>query len=249
MENITIIIISILIIISISSYLLFVFMYILGIYIFKIINKIKIIGKENIPHNSKNILYVSNHLTFIDSLLIGIGLVNVWDLFFSQKSIPWNAPDHTNFYGNKFGAIFMRLLKNVPVKRENNTLVNSIIEEFVKVLKNGNLLLFAEGGRTKNKEGEFIDQCKYGVAKTILTMIQQEPLFMVIPVCLDPKIRNIMPKEIGQKYFKIKSGVRGTMVIGKAIDFSDIICLSLSEKETIEQIKKRVRDEITALKP
>lgn len=206
-------------------------------------------GKENIPHKSKNILYVSNHLTFIDSLLIGIGLVSVWNLFFCQKRIPWNAPDHTNFYGNRVGVIFMRLLKNIPVKRESNTLVNSIIEDFVKVLKNGNLLLFAEGGRTKNKEGEFMDQCKYGVAKTILTMIQQEPLFFVIPVCLDPKIRNIMPKEVGQKYFKIKSGVKGTMVVGKSIDFSNIINLSLSEKEKIEIIKKRVRDEITALKP
>jgi 1-acyl-sn-glycerol-3-phosphate acyltransferase len=224
-------------------------MYILGIYIFKIVNQIEIIGKENIPHNSKHILYVSNHLTFIDSLLIGIGLISVWNIFFSQKRIPWNAPDHANFYGNRLGAIFMRLLKNVPVERENNTLINSIIEDFVKVLKNGSLLLFAEGGRTKNKEGEFMDQCKYGVAKTILTMIQDEPLFKVVPICLDPKIRNIMPKEIGQKYFKIKSGVRGNMIIGKSIDFSDIIDLSLSEKEAIELIKKRVRDEITALKP
>ena len=231
------------------SYFLFIFMYLLGVYVFKVINKIEIKGKENLPRTTK-ILYVSNHLTFIDSLIIGIGVISLKELLFYPSHIPWNAPDFKNFYSKKIGVFFMKLLKNVPVDRRrlnNEEYVEFLIKRYCKILRKSALLLFPEGGRTKNNKGEVMDRCKSGVAMTILRMTKEDPDFVVIPIYLDG-INEIMPREVGQKYSRIKSGKKGKMIIGKLINFSEICDQDIAEKEKIKLIKEKVRDSILALK-
>jgi len=229
------------------SYLLFILMFPLGNYVFKVINKIEIKGKENLPRTIK-ILYISSHRTFIDSLLIGIGLINIKELFFSYRRIPWNAPDKKNFYTNKFGILFMKLLKNIPIDRHRRgeTYTNYIIDSYCKILKKGNLLLFPEGGRTKGETE--MDKCKSGIAKTILLMTQEDADFKVVPIYLGKEIKEIMPKEVGQKYLKIKSGKKGKMIIGEPVDFSEICKLQISENEKIRLIQEKVRSSIVTLK-
>jgi hypothetical protein len=58
----------------------------------------------------------------------------------------------------------------------------------------------------------------------------------------------MMPREIGQKYHKIKVRVHGKMIIGKPISFLDI-CIEGTEEEIIEKIKERGKNAILALKP
>jgi len=225
-------------------------MYLLSIYIFKIINKTEFIGRENLPRTTK-VLFISNHLTFIDSLLIGLGLISLKELFFYYSHIPWNAPDKKNFFTNKLGMPFMKLMKTIPIDRilskRNKKHLESLIDKYCKVLKKNTLLLFPEGGRTKDINS-IMDECKPGVAITILRMTLEDSDFKIIPIFIEG-MDKVMPREIGQSYFKIKSGKKIKMIIGKPVDFSEICNLDLLEKEKIRLIQKKVHDSIVVLKP
>jgi len=228
---------------AILSYFIFWFLWFVNIYIFKIRNRIKIIGQENLPR-AKRVFYVSNHQTLIDSLLIGSNVVSLTDLIFRQCRIPWNAPDKNNFFSHKISKHFIKLMKCVPVQRDlkNLSAINKQIGEFCQILKKDNLLIFFEGTRTRDGS---IGKCRYGPAKTIL---QVRPDY-IIPILL-VGIQPIMPIEIGFKYHKITFGHKGFMIIGPSIDFSDIYNLPLdkySDKEKLEEIAWRVRNKVMEL--
>ena len=133
-------------------YLLVVILYFLVVYVFKIRNKVKIIGRRNLPKNKEKILYLANHETFFDSLIIILAILTPWEIFFKQKYIPWNAPDRINFFSSWKKYLFL-LLKNIPVDRGSKSYdkikeqVNSFLEVFEK---NESLLLFWQGTETRN---------------------------------------------------------------------------------------------------
>lgn len=194
---------------------------------------------------------ISNHCTYFDSWLIRIRLINRWQLFFSQRVIPYDAPDKKNFYSNWVKSYFMYLMKNVSVdrKRMNTHLANRLIDVFCHILeKIGNLILFPEGGRTK-EGNNIMDVFKVGVAKTILRMTMKNNRFKVLPIYLD-NIREMLPPKEGQHYFRTKRKINGQMIIGKAVSFLDIcIRKDISEEDKIKLIIERGRNSILTLKP
>lgn len=208
------------------------FFLLLGFYIFKILNKVKIEGRKNIPRG-RNILFVSNHETLIDSLLIGMGVARWWEPFFRYHRIPWNAPDRKNFFSRPLERILMDLLKTIPVDRgcTKKEVTDETLERFYSVLRSGRLLLFFEGTRTRNGE---IGPTRAGVARTIYFM---RPI--VIPVLLE-NIQPIMPIESGFNFFKIYRKKRGRMIIGKPIVFSDL--------SDLRKIKDEVKISVENLK-
>ncbi|PIT94750.1 hypothetical protein COT98_02210 [Candidatus Falkowbacteria bacterium CG10_big_fil_rev_8_21_14_0_10_39_9] len=221
---------------AILQYLLFWLMYLLGVYIFKIKNRIMFTGKSNLPRKTK-ILYISNHQTLIDSLLIGISLINCRELLLRQKNIPWNAPDRKNFLDHGFAKFFFSLLKNIPTDRNIKTKedMKNQIDGYCQIIKRGwNLLLFFEGTRTRDGS---IGKCKRGAAWTIL---QAKPDF-IIPIRIEG-ISPIMPVQVGFKYGQISSGHHGQVIIGQALSFTDIISSKLSDELKVRQITKRIEE-------
>lgn len=221
---------------AVLQYLLFWLMYFLGIYIFKIKNKITVTGKNNLPRKTK-ILYLSNHQTLIDSLLIGMSIVNRRELLLRQKNIPWNAPDRKNFLDHGFAKFFFSLLKNIPTDRNMKTKedMRNQIDSYCRIIKMGwNLLLFFEGTRTRDGA---IGKCKKGVAWTIL---QAKP-DMIIPIRIEG-ISAIMPVQVGFKYGQISSGHQGQVIIGPALNFADIISSELSDELKVNQICQRIEE-------
>lgn len=101
---------------KVSIYFLRLIMYLIIFLIFRVGNKIEIIGRKNIP-KGKGILFLSNHQTLIDSFLIALGTVTPWDAFFHQEKLAYNLPEIKNFYYNGFLKTFFRALKTVPVSR------------------------------------------------------------------------------------------------------------------------------------
>lgn len=213
----------------ISPLALFFFL-LLGFYIFKILNRVKIEGRKNIP-SGKNILFVSNHVTLIDSLLIGMGVTRWWEVFLCYYKVPWNAPDRKNFFSRPLEKILMDLLKTIPVDRGcvNKEKTDKTLARFYSVLKSGRLLLFFEGTRTRDGQ---IGPTRTGVARTISLM---KPI--VIPVLLE-NIQPIMPIESGFNFFKIYRRNKGRMIIGEPIIFSDLDDL----KKIKEEVKSAVED-------
>ncbi|MGP4071955.1 lysophospholipid acyltransferase family protein [Piscibacillus sp. B03] len=107
--------------------------------IFRLLFKIKVIGKENIPKNGP-VIICSNHISNFDPPVVGI--TSARDIHFMAKEElfekPWLGKLLTNL-----GAF--------PVKRgmrDRNALRNGL-----KLLEEGNALgLFPEGTRSKNGE-------------------------------------------------------------------------------------------------
>lgn len=207
-----------------------------GHYIFRIKNRVKIVGRENLPRDT-GILYVSNHLTLIDSFIIGPAVVSLWEILFFPKRIPWNTPDRNNFLKHKVWKHLFNLLKNIPVSRDGGRhTIQAQIRLFAKALKNGNVVLFFEG--TRSRSGE-IGNCVPGVAETVRTA---NPKY-VVPILLEG-IQPIMPIEGGFKYSAICSGHKGQITIGKPINFSvlDSDKPSLARKEIGRKIRQAVLD-------
>lgn len=202
---------------------------ILAVYIFKIRNRIKVRGRKNIPKEN-GILYVSNHQTLIDSLLIGISVSSLLDIFFHYDRVPWNAPDYDNFYKHPIGRQLIYLSKCVPVHRHTVKMevINRDINNFCEILKESNLVVFFEGTRTRNGQ---IGDCKYGVARTISAV---KPKY-VIPIYLCD-IQPIMPIKSGFNFTKIYGGHKGEIIIGKPITFSNLHDEELIKKEVKEAV-------------
>jgi len=207
-------------------------------WVFRVINHIKIIGKNNISHQS-NVLYVVNHQTLIDSFLVGLGVFSFWDIFFHPSRIPWNAPDGNNFFKKRLFRFVFKFLNNIPITRDSND--GKALLEQQEILKNklkqAKLVLFFEGTRTRDGS---IGDCRGGVADLIW---ENNPL--VIPISLE-NIQPIMPIELGFHFFKVRRGFAGSMTIGKPISFNGTLDKPKNSK-TKKEIGEIVRQAVIEL--
>ena len=217
------------------SHIVLIIAWLWGYYIFRIKNKVEIIGRENIPHDT-NVLYVSNHLTLIDSFLIGVATLSFWEMLFFFKRISWNAPDRNNFLTHKVWKHLFALLKNVPVDRKVTKLeaIQHQVELFCEALADSNLVLFFEGTRSRNGD---IGECRPGISETIRLA---KPRF-VIPIRLEG-IQPIMSIEAGFSYRGISGGHKGRIIIGRPIDFSDLDMSGRMRKEIGHRVRQAVVD-------
>jgi 1-acyl-sn-glycerol-3-phosphate acyltransferase len=223
---------------AILRYLVFWRMYFKGIEICRRKNRVDTIGKENLPH-AAGTLFLANHESYFDSVIIGLSTISIWELLFRQKMIAYNAPDRKNFFGTKWEKFFFGLLKNIPVDRNTKSLekIEDQIEKFSSTIKNGNnLLLFFEG--TRSLDGS-IGECKVGVAETIL---RSQPKH-IIPITIIG-IDKIIPWTKNRKDSKISRGHKGQVIIGKPLDFSEIINSEIDRKEKVKLICQRVREAV-----
>jgi len=208
-----------------------------GYYIFRFKNRVEIVGRENLPHDT-GILYLPNHLTLIDSFLIGTLVASFWEMLFFPKRIPWNTPDRNNFLRHKVWKHLFKLLKNIPVARtKKRHTVQAQIRLFSKALKDGNVVLFFEGTRSRNGE---IGECVSGVAETVRVA---KPKY-VVPILLEG-IQPIMPIEGGFSYGAISSGHRGKVTIGQPINFSN---LDMNNRHSRKEIARLIRQKVVDLK-
>jgi len=198
-------------------------------WLFKIKNKTTIIGRENIPRET-GMLFLSNHQSLIDSMLIGYALFKPWDIFRRYRQIPWNAAAWENFFKKPSRRIFCYFLKTIPAHRQSNIkLANQDIEKFKNILKNGNLLLFFEGTRSRNGE---IGPCKYGPAKLVIDL---QPT--TIPIKISG-MEKVMPIDVGFNWGRIKGGQKIFIKIGPAIQFDSM---------DIGDVRQKIQDEIKTL--
>jgi 1-acyl-sn-glycerol-3-phosphate acyltransferase len=230
---------------NVVIYLLRLIVYIIIYLIFKVGNKVKIIGKENLPKGTR-ILFLSNHETLIDSFLIALGTLSVWDAIFHQNRMAYNVPEVKNFYYNGFVKIFFTALKTVPISRSgiSHTKIEAQINQFCSLLENDNLVIFFEG--TRSRDGE-IHECRVGPA---LTIIKARPRY-VVPILLDG-IHSIMPIKYGAKINPhINMGHTGRMIIGKPLDMEKFYQEDYSWESAIKQsaeLRKFIQDSIANLK-
>ncbi len=115
---------------------------------FKVRNRVKIIGKENIPKEGP-LIFCGNHRTYADPPLMVVTATR--DMKFLAKK---------ELYDNKFFTFLGWVFEAIPVNRNEKDV--GAIKQSLKVLKSGGCIaLFPEGTRNGIAKGE---KAKDGVA-------------------------------------------------------------------------------------
>ena len=140
--------------------------------IMKVFYRYKFINNNSIPHEGAYII-ASNHMSFSDPVLLGLGQRRRLFLMAKQE-----------LFKNKFFAGLIRALGAFPVERGAGD--GKAIKTGEDLIKEGNVMtIFIEGGRTKT--GEFM-RPRSGCA-----LVAQQMQVPVIPACItitgNPKYR------------------------------------------------------------
>lgn len=136
---------------------------------YKIMFKITVVGKENVPKDGNGVL-CSNHISNYDPLTMAVYLDRL-PRFIAKKEL---------FKNKLFGAL-LRNLEAFPVDREA-TMDMKAFKTAVNVLKGGELLgIFAEGTRVKEGEEK--------AAKAGVAMFALKGNAPVIPVAISGKYK------------------------------------------------------------
>ena len=143
------------------------------IFFFKILNITRVYGRHNIPKVGRGVLFVSNHQTMYDSFFIGtIGFFP--SVIFYPSRPPVNFAAAENYFGKWYMALLMQLLRAVPVKKRNESM---LMRRYPTILEKNNILIFYQGGRSFN-----LSQSRLGPAWIVAR--SQEPL-EVIPIYIE----------------------------------------------------------------
>ncbi|OGL47501.1 MAG: hypothetical protein A2W05_02980 [Candidatus Schekmanbacteria bacterium RBG_16_38_10] len=216
---------------GIISYILIITTISIAWILFRILNRTKIYGLENIPHK-KNLLLLPNHLTMIDSFLVGTSAFYP-EVITKPWLIPWSPAAEENFFNNPFLAWLSAKWKAIPVKRGRKDL--EVLNRMIEILPEGTMINFPEG--TRSRTGK-LGNGRPGVGKLIY---DAKPT--VIPARIYG-MDKVLP--IGSYFPRIFKKI--SVVFGKPIDFSSFYSLP-DEKETWLSISKKVMESIAELRP
>ena len=189
------------------SYLTAVSIGFVGWIFFRVLNRTKVEGRQNILHKANHIL-TTNHIALIDSLLVAV-IYAFPRVIIKPGMIPFHMPDAKNFFDaellrKRFGNTFVKLvnpitsfllihLKCIPVIRGARDY--EPLKAAARVLPKGVIHIFPEGTRSRTgKLGKGKIGIGYLVTRTRPTIqpILIEGMEKIMP------IGRVLPK-IGQK--------------------------------------------------
>lgn len=114
------------------------------------------------------LLICANHLTLIDSFLIGWALSNSWRYLVDFDSLPWNVPEESNFANSTRNRVMIYLAKCIAIRRGGSRKdVAGVLERVTHLLGQGEVaLVFPEGGRSRAGRVE-IAMAGWGVGRIV----------------------------------------------------------------------------------
>lgn len=222
--------------INFISWILLAFSAVVACVLFFMLNRTTVRGRENIPKQTKNLLFAANHTSYaFDSYFIGI-IACVPRAFFKGFYLPYHPTAYKHYYANKVLTFLCSHLRCIPVKRKGKDDLEGLLADgkydeegvnlSVEALKNGLVIYFPEG--TRSKDGTI------GEGKPGAGMLPYETRATVIPV----RIENV------DKLPAI--GLNLKVTYGKPIYLDDLYDQPKS-KETSKMIIDRIMDEIKSL--
>jgi len=114
------------------------------------------------------LLICANHLTLIDSFLIGLALSGTVRYLIDFDSLPWNIPEESNFANTPLNRFLAYLGKCVPIRRGGSREdVAGVLKRITHLLGRGEVaLVFPEGGRSRAGRIEASD-AGWGVGRIV----------------------------------------------------------------------------------
>lgn len=163
--------------------------------LFKLAYRPRFQGLENVPTEGP-VIVAANHLSFIDSLFIPLGLDR--EVIFLGKA---------EYFDKKRTAWFFKMANVIPIRRDSGSAAEAALQAGLGVLAEGSVLgIYPEG--TRSPDGRLY-RGKTGVARLAL-----ESGVPVIPLCLFGT-RDVQPP--GQRSPNLSGRVR--VVFGKPLTF------------------------------
>jgi 1-acyl-sn-glycerol-3-phosphate acyltransferase len=218
--------------------------------VFRLMNRLKAEGLENIPAEHENVLYCLNHNSLLDNFAFE-SVAYLPKVLLKPEYLPVNLADRKNFFGDPtssrfkdrvlrlLGKHFFAHLRAYPVLRGEANLDQ--VDVWAELLRHNIVVVFPEG--TRSRTGE-IGTGRMGVGKLIYAM---RPT--VIPVRMWG-----MEKVLGVGRLIPRALQTVHLRIGKAIDLTDLLDRPLPDNRTAEmdlyrEISNCVVDAIRALAP
>ena len=141
--------------------------------LFRVLNRMRVFGLQNIPEGHENVLYCINHCSLLDNFAFEVAAY-VPKVIFKRQYIPVSLADRKNFFGDPssrrlkdrvltvLGRHFFRHLKAYPVDRQRADMGQ--VERWRELLKDNIVIVFPEGTRTRNGK---VGKGKPGVGKLV----------------------------------------------------------------------------------
>ncbi|MFN3820905.1 MAG: lysophospholipid acyltransferase family protein [bacterium] len=197
-----------------------------------VLNRTRVLGRENLRHLEPPFIIMSNHLTLLDDLFLGPFLF--WPrCLFGYRYLPYHAPEERNFYKVRIIAWFMKHTKSIPVIRGKG-IYQEGVERMIDVVRKGGILHIHPEG-TRSRTGEVYPP-KPGIGRIVFET--QAP---VVPV-YHQGLESVLPIGSGFPHF----GKEIRISIGKPLLFSQEFSLpndpstwTLIAEQIINGIKKQ----------
>ena len=209
--------------------------------IFRMMNRMKVTGLENIPTGHENVLYCLNHNSMLDNFAFET-TIYLPRIFFHPDYMPVNLADRKNFFGDPtsrklkdrvlrvLGKHFFTHLRAYPVDRKKGDL--SQVDQWIELLKHNIVVVFPEG--TRSRTGK-IGEGKPGVGKLIY---KARPI--IIPVRMMGTEDVLGVGRIIPRFFQTVN-----IIVGKPLDLTEMIDQPLPETEDEEMaFYKRISDRV-----
>ena len=190
-------------------------------------------GLENLP--KENFILAANHQSHLDQLMTGYICV-------PRRFHMIGQTDRYSGLAKLFLYLVYFITGVIPINRESEESRKKVLEEAVKVLRKGDILvIYPEGTRTRTGE---IQKGKFGVAKIYL-----RTGVPILPVGIKG-VFELMPS--GKRIPKIKKIIE--INIGKPLYFKEefekaknLDCNSVEYKNLLQRITDKVMEEIKKL--
>ena len=114
------------------------------------------------------LLICANHLTMLDSFVIGWALGGSWFYLTHFSSLPWNTPERVHFVSTLWKRTLTYLLKCVPITRGSDRKeVALVLSKVEYLLSTGEVVMvFPEGQRSRSGRVE-LESAAYGVGRIV----------------------------------------------------------------------------------
>ncbi|MDH5655946.1 MAG: 1-acyl-sn-glycerol-3-phosphate acyltransferase, partial [Spirochaetia bacterium] len=118
--------------------------------------------------DKRPLMICSNHLTFIDSVIIIIATNTVMGFLRSFRTLTWNIPALEHYRGSLFLKVFAWLGKCIPIDRSGSQEhLNTVLEKMRWLLYHHNpVTIFPEGRRSRTGRVDR-DSATYGVGNIL----------------------------------------------------------------------------------
>ena len=194
-----------------------------------LLNRTRVVGRENIAHLRPPYILVSNHLTLLDDLFLG-PVIFFPGVLLGYRYLPYHAPEERNFYKRPVIAWFMRRVKAIPIVRGRGNYQEGV-NRLIEAIKAGGILhIFPEGTRTRTGD---IGEGKSGIGRIV-----RETGVPVVPV-YHQGLEEVLP--IGEGLPHIGREIR--IAIGKPLCFDEELKIG-SNIAAWKLITERIMDAI-----